>query len=304
MKKAYLQISFSWIFAIIVGIAILLLTIYGVSKMSYTESIRQNIEASKEVGVLLNPLETNFEEAKVNTISFPSKTRIYDKCDIYGNFGNQKIQISQENFNKFTPVKEAVFQNKYIFSENPAEGKNFYIFSKPFRFPFKVADLIYIIPNSKKYCFLDAPENIKREITDLEEPNLLLDNCTKKSTKVCFNNANCEINVDYENKYVTKDSQKMYFEGNALMYGAIFSGKQVYECQVKRLMKRTSELCLLYKEKSDFISNSCESGLNPDLLILKSSADNLNSSDELYQTNLIAENLGEENDNNWECKLW
>ena len=56
-KKGYLQISFGWLFAIIVGIVIISLAIYFVTKMISTEGTIQSAKTSKEVGILLNPLD-------------------------------------------------------------------------------------------------------------------------------------------------------------------------------------------------------------------------------------------------------
>ena len=152
-KKGFLQISFAWLFAIIVGAFILFLAIYAVTKIINTEGKVQTAKTSQEIGILLNPLETGFEDVRSTSISFPTETRIYNKCDVYGNFGKQRIQIEQKSFNKWVKTDiEATFQNKYIFSEIYTEGKKFYLFSKPFEFPFKVTDLIIITSASDEYC--------------------------------------------------------------------------------------------------------------------------------------------------------
>src|SRR3989344_2803023 len=58
----------------------------------------------------------------------------------------------------------------------------FYIFSKPFEFPFKVSDLIYLTSENEKYCFDNAPENIAEEILQLNQGNLAA-NCSKVDDK-------------------------------------------------------------------------------------------------------------------------
>ena len=68
-KKAFLQISFAWLFAIIVGMVILFLAIYASTKIIKTEQIALDVETAKEIGVLLNPLETGFETGKTNSIT-------------------------------------------------------------------------------------------------------------------------------------------------------------------------------------------------------------------------------------------
>jgi hypothetical protein len=305
-KQGYLQISFGWLFAIIVGAFILFLAIFAMTKLIGTEQTTIDAKTGKQIGVLLNPLETGFETAKTTSFTLPAETRIYNKCNNNGVFGRQIIQISQKSFNKWTETDVDVgFSNKYIFSERYTQGKKFYVFSKPFEFPFKVTDLIYMTSSSDQYCFIEAPEEVKDEILDLNQENLLVENCTEPNIKVCFNFGNCDINVDYAGRYVEKDNKKMYFEGDTLMYAAIFSEPEVYECQLMRLMRRLGNLALLYKDKAVFISRvGCSSNLNTNLLALNNAVMALNSSSELSLIDFLSEDIKEENEKNWECKLW
>ncbi len=303
-KKGYLQISFGWLFAIIVGAVIIFLAIYFVGKIISTQGSLQSAKTGKEIEVLLNPLETSFESAVTTYVTFPEATRMYNKCDNYGNFGNQGIQILQKNLNKWTNTDINIsFQNKYLFSERYIEGKTFYIFSKPFEFPFKIANLIYITSSSVNYCFIDAPENIEEEISNLNQPNLRLESeCSEDDVLVCFGNENCDIEVDYEVGYVEKDGERMYFEDDALMYAAIFSDKNTYECQLKRLMQRTEELCQIYMDKVVSLSDKCEPGISPYLSELSESASFIEDSEELYLLNNIVEEINDKNKG--ECRLW
>jgi len=307
-KKAFLQISFAWLFAIIIGAVILFLAIYLSTKLIRTEQTSIGAQTGKEIGILLNPLETSFETGKTTSLSLPVETRIYNKCNTNGVFGKQIIQISQKSFNKWTETDiDISFPNKYIFSEAYSEGKKFYIFSKPFDFPFKVADLIYITPVLEKYCFINAPDDIEKEIKDLKQENLLVENCANsENIQICFNNNACDINVKYngvENS-VKKDGKTMYFEGYALMYAAIFASREIYECQLKRLMQRVENLALLYRDKASFISGTgCHSNLNPLLLRLSNNAGDLINSEELSSINNIVEDIKEKNDLA-ECALW
>ncbi|MBU2053008.1 MAG: hypothetical protein ABIJ14_02430 [Nanoarchaeota archaeon] len=304
MEKGYLQISFAWIFAIIVGVVILFLAIFASTKIIDTEQVTQDAKTGKEIGILLNPLETSFETGKTTSLTLPIETRIYNKCNNEGNFGRQIIQISQKSFGKWTETDVDIgFSNKYIFSERYAEGKKFYLFSKPFDFPFKVADLIYLTSSQIDYCFSGTPENIEEEISDLGQENLFTENCPKESISVCFSSGrDCDVEVNYEMEYVRKGADTMYFEGDVLMYAAIFSDKAVYECQVKRLMQRVDNLALLYKDKAAFVSEAgCNSNL--DLVGLSNNANKLTSSASLGQMNNLVEEI---KDKNYlaDCRLW
>lgn len=305
-KKGYLQIPFAWLFAIIVGAFILFLAIYGVTKLINVSQYELDTKTAKNLGVLLNPLETGFETGKTTSLTLPTETRIYNKCDLYGNFGNQIIQVSQKSFNKWPePAGKVSFQNKYIFSEGYVEGKKFYIFSKPFDFPFKVSDLIYITSSLDKYCFLDAPEDIEDEILYLGQENFFVEDCPDDRINVCFRGGpNCDINVNYNIGEVERNNEKVYFEGDALMYAAVFSEKEIYECQLKRLMQRVGNLASVYRDKAVFISQTvgCHSNLN--LLGLRDLANDLESSHNLASMNYIVEDIKNKNEANSECRLW
>ena len=300
-KRGYLQISFTWLFAIIAGAFILFLAIFMTSKLIDTEQVTLDAKTGKEIGVLLNPVEMGFESAKSTTITLPVETRITARCEEDNKFGEQIINLSQKSFGKWSDTKTEIrFKNKYIFSENP-EAKTFYIFAKPFELGFKVADLIYMTSSKKEYCFKNAPENIKKEIEFLNQKNLVTENCQENSVEICFSGS-CDVEVNYNSKYVKKDGDRMYFNNDALMYAAIFSNSEVYECQVKRLMQRVVNLALLYKEKANFVSNiGCNSHLN--LLELRNSAESLGSSANLNLVNNIAEEINDLN-KFAECRLW
>ena len=304
-KKGFLQISFPWLFAMIVGALILFLAIYGVTRLITTEETIQDVKVSKELGILLNPLETGFEEAKTSSLTFAVDTRITNKCNSLGNFGKQYFQVSQKSRDKWTDtdIQGTGFPNKYIFSKELVEGKKMLIFSKPFDFPFKVADLIYITSSNDQFCFVDSPDDIQEELENLNQENLLTEDCEDEEgiTKVCFSSSDdCPITVNYNNGYVDKRGERIYFETDALMYGAIFSDKEIYECQLKRLMKRVASLTILYNDKAEL--TGC--GADPDFLTLINSANSLGLSNDLPFVADLAKRIGSRNNQNSLCRLW
>ncbi len=309
-KLGFLDMSFGWLFALVVGGFILFMAIFFIVKYSQTEQTSSNVQLSKELGVLLNPTETGLETSRVTLFELPAETKIYNECYEAGNFGRQIIRTSQESFGKFQEnYIDVAFQNKYVFSENPVEGKKFYVFSKPFEFPFKVSDLIYITSTDKEYCFVNAPKEINEELNSLKQENFLnvtmVDNCPKESEKVCFSSSQesgCDTIVRMGTKIVNKQGKSVNFEGNVLMYAAIFSSPEIYECQVKRLMKRMSELAGIYDGKASIVSvKNCN--VNWGLINLESSAKSYSTSSDLSQINLLVEDIGRRNDIAL-CKLW
>ena len=303
-KKGYLQISFAWIFAIIAGVFILFLAIFAVTKFTRTEQTITETIIGKEIGVLLNPLETGFEEGKTTPIILPVETRIRNECNNNGYFGRQIIQLSQKSFDKWAEEGERIgFSNRYIFSDSIVEGKNFYIFLKPFDFPFKVADLIYLTSSEKTYCFLDPPERIEEELSNLDQKNIFLEECPSNSIKVCFEGgSDCDIDVNQNIKSVEKRGEIMYFEEDALMYAAIFADREIYECQLERLMQRTEQLASIYDDKASFISDrGCPLEVN--LFALRTAVSGFSDSASLVTIKNIVKDLEEKNDFAT-CKLW
>ena len=318
-KRGFLQISFSWLFAIVAGVFILSFAIYGAVKFMDLGQTTSDVKIAKEIGILLNPLETGFETGKATFLTLPTESKINNKCDNTGVFGRQVIQVSQKNFGEWSDSDvDVAMRNKYLFSDKNVEGKKFYLFSKPFNFPFKVADLIYLTSSDKKYCFLglddDNLENIESELSTLKETqkNIILEDCptSKDVIKVCFvtgvsSTSGCDIKVNTNLEYV-ENNGKIYFEGNdALMYAAIFADTEVYECQLKRLMQRTEQLSLIYKEKADF--TGCGDNLKGDLVSISSSANDFIEDDESGSNiAFMAKLVGDiENKNDLAgCKLW
>jgi hypothetical protein len=306
-KKAF-QVSFAWLFAIVVGVFILLLAIYAVTKVLERGGEVTSAKTGKEIGVLLNPLETGFESGKTLILTMPVETRIYNRLSTSGNFGAQIIQASQKSFGKWSQTDiDISFPNKYIFSEGVVEGKDFFIFSKPFEFPFKIADVIYLTSSEQRYCFIDAPEEIEEELSDLNQKNLFIENCPEESINVCFDavgsaSQECDINVDIGRREVEKGGETVFFETDSLMYAAVFSDKSVYEYQIKRLMQRASELLLLYDAKAALLANQgCPANMN--LFVFRSVINNVQSSEDLVQAASAADDVKRENEYAI-CRLW
>jgi hypothetical protein len=311
-RKGFVEISFAWLFGIIAGAIILALAIFAATKIINIGQSATGAETQNQIAVLLNPLETSFQAGQVTSITLPIETRIYNQCnDKSGIFGEQIISVSQQNLGRWSPQTNGKgFQNKYIFSEGVVEGKGLFLFSKPFNFPFKISDLIYMTSSTINYCFIGTRlyGDVYDELSNLNEKNILLANksseCSAKSMKVCFNGEDCDIKVDYSQGIVTKGNNETIFYGDALMYGAIFSDKKTYECQLKRLMERATQLSSLYMQKGNTISNAgCSSDLASDLASFSSLSNSFRNSGDINDLISPANSMQKKNDATT-CKLW
>lgn len=308
-KKGF-EFSFGWLFAIIVGAVIIFLAIYAATNLIKTERKIADTEAAKQFGLLLSPIETSLESGKIAKISFPGDTRLYNDCRDVGNFGAQDIRVASKSGvgNEWQSAGvPSTFYNKYIFSPEAVEGKEFTIFSKPFYFPYKVGDLTFIWAD--KYCFVNPPIDIEEEIDSLNPRNInitgAVKECSKDSIKVCFTSSGCDIDVSLTSKSVRKNKKTVYYEDDSLLYGAIFADSDIYECQIKRLMKRTSELSLLYLGKSQRVSAiGCSSAnMEGDLSVYANTAMGVNSSLELREISYLTKELERKN-GILSCKLF
>ena len=312
-KKGFLQMSFQWIFAIIVGAVILVLTIYGVTRFVDLEQGKQDVQKAQQIETLLNPLESSFETGKSIAISTNIRTKIYTECDSFGEIGEQKISVQQENLDKKANIMNSVTsRNRYIFSNCPVEGKRFYLFSKPLNLPFKVGDMIYLSSENEFYCFQNPPNKTKEELKNLNQPNIIVNNCSEdillqnSTTEVCFGSASdCDVNVDYENQIIKRDEENIPFLNDALMYAGIFSDIETYKCQLKRLLDRVEKLSSVYIEKSNIVSSICSSNeLKAPLLVLKERAKNYEEPSNLVALSNVIKTLEERNEASWGCRLW
>lgn len=306
------QFNFEWIFALVAGAAILILAVYGATRIGNTQRYQSDTEVAKQIEILTNPLQAGFASGSYGKIIFNQEARINNKCGSIG-FGRSEISVSTrsgvgQEWNDAAAATQ--IENKYIFSSSsglPAspygsatsQGKEFYVFSKPFYVSFKVADLTFL--NSEKYCFVlsQNTKDIENELKGLEMENIKvgdINNCSADAIKVCFNQA-CNISVYgtcvnscdsiFDEGYVEKDGQRFDYIGS-LMYGAIFSDKSVYDCNVKRLIFRTGEIAGVYAQKAELMNaRDCNTNLEEDMLYLSS----LKNSSDLNEINSVAKNL-------------
>jgi len=295
MRSKSGEFDFSWLFAIIVGAMILVLAIYGVVRLSDTQRYQADTETAKKIEILTNPLQAGFAEGKFGTIEFRQTTRINNLCSSE-KFGENKISVStQSSIGDEWKMAggEISVHNKYIFSSENQEGDNFYVLSKPFYFPFKVSDLTIMTSDKENYCFVDAPEIIEEDVLGLNIPNVFVENCSSAVdyVRVCFGAfGNCDIVVRgscssncgewdfYDTGIVEKNGATMSYIGN-LLFGAIFSDENVYECNVKRLMYRASQIAEGFAERTDLMTaRGCNTNLKADMVYLQGLTGNASSS--------------------------
>jgi len=285
--KRGFEFSFAWLFSIIIGAVIIFLAIYASLSFIRSERTVQDTLNSKELEILLQPIETQSFETTVRpkNIVFPDETRLEITCSDQKPWGYSRIRSStrQDVGDEWQDTGVAsVLNNKFIFADKNIEGKEFKIFTKQNNMPFKIGDLTFIW--SDEYCFVSPPEEVKDDLGSigLNESGIdiveNLNECSSESKKVCFGGSSnvCDINVDLDLERVKKDGRFVYYKGS-LIYGAIFSDTDIYDCNIKRIMYKANSLAELYYQKSVLISTkstkSCSTEMQP---LLKAYADKAN----------------------------
>ena len=310
-SKRGIEFNFAWLFAIIVGAVIIFIAVFATTSLIKTSKTESDTKVAAQLGILLNPIETSLEEGKYSKIIFPEATKIFNDCDSRGNFGTQFISASVssgigERFQE--PEIRNSFFNKYLFSDKIEEGKELHVFVKPFKMPYKIADLVFASAND--FCFVNPPGEIEDEVESLGLENVRINasvgECKRGSKKVCFGSQNnCDVVVDLNLQTVSKNGSSVYYEGD-LIYGAIFAEPGIYECQLRRLMKRNTELAYVYAAKSDYLTGKgCSSNLGVELRAFALQA-KVNESDNSFKLNFIAQNsknIGRRNEL-LSCKLF
>lgn len=294
--------NFVWLFAIIAGTAFLILAIFFAVKIGGVLKTAGDTSIAKSIEVLTDPLQAGFTDGKTSKISFAVNTQINPSC-YDDDFGYHMLSVVTESNalkdNPPTPL-EIKIPNKYIFAQK-SFGKDYYIFSKKFELGFPVADMLFI--STTEYCLVNPPLRIKERIMGLNPPKIKIQDsvnntCSEETTRVCFGYAdNCNMTVSgtcynpneckdqYETGTISKGSDNVNYIGD-LLYGAIFSEKELYECNVKRLLYRTGQIASVYYDKANLMdARGCSTNLNTDLALFSQQTIGATSSDlpDLFQ---------------------
>ena len=274
INKKGIALPFNWLFAIVAGGAILFLAIFAAGKFIRTSEQTIYTETAASLISLFDPLETGLASGKAYEIGFKKKSKIFFGCNENLNppFGKQTIFFSEQTFGETygEKGKEVSIKDKYIFSKEVVEGEKVYVFSKPLFMPFKINDIVILTSSDDKYCFYDSPEEIKESLEGLNLKNIVFVNKTLvcNGINVCFKEKRkCDIVVNENQGQVLNKlyKKRVYYAGN-LIYGAIFSSPEIYECNVKRIKNKFDELANVYLDKIKVIEREgCQSNIGQKL---------------------------------------
>ncbi len=310
------EFSFAWIFAMLVGAAILFLAIYAAMQFVDTGRHVLDTTTAQELSILLEPMETGVAEGSVDIATLRDVTRINNDC-YEGRFGRHEISISTKQGvggDWQRPGESISVRNKYVFSNSTIETgdeRKVFLFSKPLDLPWKVSPLIFA--TTENYCFRDPPRMVENDIQGLNIQNLKIyegGNCSIDDIHVCFEGgSDCDMTVhmkDEENNVgiVNKNGERVTYVGN-LIYGAIFADNETYECNVNRLMFRLIQQANLYASESNFLKGrgKCDPISANRIRTLTTIVSGVESSEGLPNIISQVNSLNEQN-RAAECRLW
>ena len=322
MQKKAISMPFNWIFAIIVGAIILFIALYASGNILTTGSTTIGVITTKQFISYFDPFETGITEGKSEPVELQKMSRLFfEVCNPdYNIFGRQSISFQEQTIGGRWVAENSSkthIGDKYVFAENVVEGKRLVIFSFPIKFPFRIADVIAV--TSGEYCFYKTPNKVRTDIRGLNLHLLninfsdSLDGCSGKI--VCFDCNNlqcrqkCDIRVSGEENYkkgiVIKNNKNMYYYDN-LLYGAIFSSPEIYECNLKRLMNRLNELGKVYIDKIKIARRvDCSSVLESEIINLMNAGKQLQNSRDLLGLIPIVEEIDDINSKtSSSCRLY
>mgnify|MGYP000153168668 CR=1 FL=1 len=277
-------IQFAWLFAIIVGAAILFLAFYFIGTHLLSQQMQKETLQAQYFEAVLNPLSYLGSIGAVSIMPFelnepswlnvsceePSEVTVLGWNEISIKTKEERAGLTRKSYDKY------LFIDYNHFKEKVRKVNSLTI---SFEMPWRVADLTMLWPAEKTYCFVNDSTEIQelQELlqSDLEEseestksselPPILFKGsygeCPTKSITVCYSAADCDIIINEKMKIVEKEEERaVKYAGKALLLAAIFSSPDLYECNVKRLAKRLLLQIEVYRNKAE------RAGMNLDSL--------------------------------------
>jgi len=265
-NKKGIEITFSWIFAIIAGTLIFLFFVgFAAENMDLFGKLTA-MRVSEEMNSAFTGLKTGLVST---SLSFNKEVKLQFKC-----IGEKKEKLI---------VGYRSGKNLYdnlVFSPEELNGNEFLLMTKSWNVPYKVDNFIFISDKNRKF-FLDGdvPDGLIDNLPDDFKVlfNTLKGNANKivnfvSSGSKCDNTVNGnEININYQkdssdNFYGTicgKDSKgtswALDFYGDAMIYAAIFGDQ--FDCLYPLMEEKFKIMRDVYLQKISSITGCDKGGL-------------------------------------------
>lgn len=248
-QRKGLEMTFNWIFSIIIGAIILTFFVYFAVQNT---DLFGNLTANR-VALELDNAFSGFQTTVVETnLEFNKPIKLEFKCENIADDVRETILINDKG--------KSILRDKIVFAPTNIEDTKFLLFTSEWKVPYKVANFIFLTSPKEKYKFEYLPENF-------ELPNFLglsengknvkfitdTNPCSIDSNKIIINYGKDEYDEYYGWICTPNSSQPYGFYGKAMIYAAIFSDD--FDCLYDLMIKKLNLVSSLYKEKAIIIND-------------------------------------------------
>lgn len=239
-QRKGIEMTFNWIFSIIVGAIILTFFVYFAIQNT---DLFGNLSA-KQVSLELDNAFSGFQTTLVETnLEFNKPIKLEFKCENITGDVKENILINDKG--------KSILRDKIIFAPDKMEDTKFLLFTSEWKVPYKIANFIFLTSPKEQYDLENEPSdfefvsdsNVGRKI----EFNKNSAKCTTDSEKVIINYQIDEYNEYYG--WICNSNGEYGFYGKAMIYAVIFS-YNFDDCLYSLMIEKLNLVSSLYGEKA------------------------------------------------------
>ncbi|MBU2496638.1 MAG: hypothetical protein KJ767_01085 [Nanoarchaeota archaeon] len=271
------EMFLNWVLILIVGAVIIVFAVFFLQRITNVEEQKQDVLTQEYVDLLFNPFTTigAVAEGYGKEFDFKSEVQIDFKCVN----GEERIYSGKASGRK---IENLVYSSDL-------QTKKLLVFTKPFELPFRIGDLIFAFDAEQEYCLISDSSSdfvVDAIFEDVEEnlKNVKIERCDYNDAFCCNRLNNYKTisfvkglveDVNFYGQGLVSDTfayGEIYFNGGTeeetgisefiglpLIEAAIFSDKEIYDCNFERLMNKVSLVADIYEKKAGYLqTDECQ----------------------------------------------
>jgi hypothetical protein len=248
MEKKGQGVQFNWIFVIVAGGLILLFFMFFTARYFELHNLRVGSETARGLDqVFLSAKSTpQYKTFNLEGNNFD----LNFECGFFVIDGNYRQEIDY-----------------VLFGTDVSDTDELLIWSREFNKPFKVDNVVYVLDTRKKIYVEGNLEFLQGLPDDLNIASNANDADSLVFFDYCPSGYDGKKKVCVVNNQISFDGETYNYYDDYLVYAALVSDQNNFECAVERLEKKWSNLFKIYSRKIEFMSgcNSLFSNLKSEL---------------------------------------
>lgn len=248
MEKKGQGVQFNWIFVIVAGGLILLFFMFFTARYFELHNLRVGSETARGLDqVFLSAKSTpQYKTFNLEGNNFD----LNFECGFFVIDGNYRQEIDY-----------------VLFGTDVSDTDELLIWSREFNKPFKVDNVVYVLDPRKKIYVEGNLEFLQGLPDDLNIASNANDADSLVFFDYCPSGYDGKKKVCVVNNQISFDGETYNYYDDSLVYAALVSDPNNFECAVERLEKKWSNLFKIYSRKTEFMSgcNSLFSNLKSEL---------------------------------------